>query len=160
MSLRVSNPSPVSLDLAPVEVAARMRHLPGLVFFDSALEGARRGQISIVAAEPSPLLRGTLRQDAGLLREAIAAHRSESADHGVPTGFLAGSVDYDGAFCFGLYENALIHRHDDGSWLEVGDCLSKLGTPGTGADRPGVAFTAGRTRDDYCAMVERALDYI
>ncbi len=151
---------PVSLDLTPVEVAARLRSRAGLVFFDSALEGARGSQLSIIAAEPSRVLRGSLEKDAALLREALATHRAEPADLGVPAGFLAGSVDYDGTFCFGEYEHALIYRHADASWLEVGEGASLLGAAAPALDSPRLVFTTECTRERYCAMVIRAQDYI
>lgn len=160
------------LDLTPVEAAARLRHHAGVVFFDSALDGSRGAQLSILAAEPSRILCGSLENDAPLLREALAAHRVEPADLGVPAGFLAGAIDYDGTFCFGEYKHALIYRHADASWMEVGEGASLLdgtrsrafdadhGNFGRSAAHPAVDFITGCTRTEYCAMVTRAQDYI
>ena len=125
-TVAASSLRPVRLDLTPVEVAARLRQRAGLVFFDSALDGARGSQLSVIAAEPTRIFRGSLENDAPLLREALATHRTEPADLGVPAGFLAGSVDYDSTFCFGEYEHALIYRHADASWMEVGDGAALL----------------------------------
>ena len=55
----------VSLDLTPIEAAARLRHLPGMVFFDSAREGGENGQISVLGARPVAML----------LRMLVAAQR-------------------------------------------------------------------------------------
>jgi len=154
---------PLQLDLSPVEVAARVRHRRGVVFFDSALEGARGAQLSVIAAEPVRLLRGNLEHDAGLLRESLAAHRAEAADFGVPAGFLAGVVDYDGTFCFGEYEHALIFRHADASWMQAGDGLGALASANSvspPAPPPWPRFTDEGSRAEYCAMVARAQDYI
>lgn len=159
-TVAASSLRPVRLDLTPVEVAARLRQRVGLVFFDSALDGARGSQLSILAAEPARLLRGTMEADAPLLREALARHRAEPADLGVPAGFLAGSVDYDGTFCFGEYEHALIYRHADASWLEVGDAFSLLGHSTPAPAAPVLDFTTRCDRDTFCAMVARAQDYI
>ena len=77
MSVAVADPlfRPVRLgDLAPAEVAARLRHLGGLVFFDSALERPSRTEISIIAAAPPEILRGSLEADAGALQTLIAKH--------------------------------------------------------------------------------------
>ena len=154
----------MQLDLLPVEVAARLQVRPGLVFFDSATEGERGSQLSVIAAEPSRILRGTLERNAHLLQEALATHRAEPADLGVPAGFLAGSVDYEGTFCFGIYEHALIYRHADASWLEVGEGLAdfvrRQEAPISGECAPRLAFRGECTRERYCAMVARAQEYI
>jgi para-aminobenzoate synthetase component 1 len=156
----------VQLELSPVEVAARLRHCEGLVFFDSALEGSRGSQLSVIAAEPSRIVRGSLENDASLLREILAAHHTDPADLGVPAGFLAGSVDYEGTFCFGQYEHALIYRHADASWMEVGSGAALLDRDG--CLRPSsvpwgqrcLPFATACSRARYCAMVSRAQDYI
>lgn len=151
---------PVSLDLSPVEVAARLQHLPGLVFFDSAMEPAKAGQISVLAAAPSKVLRGDLWQDGGLLRAELAARRGERADCGVPAGFLAGAVDYEGRFEFGVYENALIFQHGQGTWLEVGSLSSRFAEPLETHSLPRLDFTSERTGEEFCGMVARAQEYI
>jgi hypothetical protein len=76
-------PRLLTLDLTPVEVAARCRHLPGLVFFDTARESDERA-ISIVAAAPSETIRG---RDWDELRRRVVAHeRSSAVDDGLPHG--------------------------------------------------------------------------
>lgn len=121
----------------------------------------------MIAAEPSRVLCGSLDHDAGLLRESLVVHRSEAAaDLGIPAGFLAGAVDYDGTFRFGEYERALIFRHADGSWVEVGEGAALLAGAESGEAAPDRTsgslprFTSGCTRDGFCAMVRRAQDYI
>lgn len=153
---------PVALDLAPAEVAARCRHLPGLVFFDSACESepASAGR-SIIAARPRRVLRGSSPADWAALQEAVAAQQGALHwDDGLPRGFAAGWVEYDGTFCFGFYEDALIYRHADRSWVELGDLAGQL-APGpvpAAAHRPRFEPSMGRAQ--FCAMVERALEYI
>lgn len=149
------------LDLTPVEVAARLRHLPGLVFFDSALESRPSSQISVIAAEPSRVVQGDLTRDGHLLRQTLQAHRVDQPDLGVPTGFLAGAVEYDGAFTFGLYEHALVYQHRDSSWLEIGEMLSRLAdsVPPVARQEP-VKFTPHCQPDIFCARVRRAQEYI
>ncbi len=154
----------MQLDLLPVEVAARIQARPGLVFFDSATEGERGSQLSIIAMEPSQILRGTLDRDVHLLQDVLAVYRADPADLGVPAGFLAGSVDYEGTFCFGVYEHALIYRHADASWLEVGEGLAdfvrRQEAPISAQCAPRLAFHGECTRERYCAMVARAQEYI
>ncbi len=149
-------------DLSPVEVAARCRHLPGLVFFDTALEGGEAAQLSLIAAAPREIVRGHSTADWARLREKVAARQTDTApDDGLPRGFAAGSVEYDGAFCFGFYDDALVFRHADQTWHEVGDLWSKIAPAETPAARSArVAFTPEITREQYCEMVARAQRYI
>ncbi len=157
-------PRPVQLDLTPVEVAARCRHLPGLVFFDSAVERGTAGQVSIVAANPFKMVRGNLFEGGwDVLRELVAArHVSSRTDDGLPHGFAAGHVEYEGDFCFGLYDNALIYRHADESWHESGRlrALMKESSPIVPPPRSSPQFTAQISREHYCRMVARAQEYI
>src|SRR5207302_10172655 len=84
--------------LLPLDVAQRLAHLPELIFFDSALE--EPGAISIIAAAPREVIRGSSPEEWSVLREKLRA-RSEAAprvDDGVPHGMAAGYVEYDGAF--------------------------------------------------------------
>ncbi len=152
------SPRAIGLDLAPAEVAARLRHLPGLVFFDSAKADA--GSLSIIAAAPREVICGQISSDWAGLRAALASRAVEGGrDDGLPHGFAAGWVEYDGAFCFGVYEDALIFRHGEQRWYEVGDLLSEIA-----AARPARCgrpdFAAATSAAEYIAMVRRAQDYI
>ena len=158
---------PLALELTPLEVAARCRHLPGVVFFDTAREGHTEGGISIVAAQPAEIVRGRTDADWQRLRAAIARRADAGhCDDGLPRGFAAGAVDYDGAFCFGLYEDALLFRHADESWHEVGELwVKEPGRPRPvaetrGGDDPAPCFTPTIQREQFCQMVARAQDYI
>jgi len=153
-------PRPVALDLTPVEVAARCRHLPGLVFFDTARESRSPADLSIVAADPFDVVRGNVHSPAGPLQTALDAHSSASADDGLPHGFAAGAVEYDGAFCFGLYGRALIFRHADQSWHELGDLRGDLREPAAPPRAPRPHFRPQLAPADYVAMVVRAQEYI
>ena len=50
--------------MTPVEVAAALRHLPGLVFFDTAgnLPSSAGQPVSVIAARPAQLLKGSIHQ--------------------------------------------------------------------------------------------------
>lgn len=152
---------PVDLDLLPIEVAARCRHLSGLVFFDSARETGDPAQLSVIAAEPREILRGSIGKDFDRLRSAIAERSVETVDRGIPTGFAAGWVEYDGAFCFGMYDHALIYRHADDAWFEIGDFCDRLSDGEVEADPSwALNFQPSMSREEYCAMVQRAQEYI
>jgi aminodeoxychorismate synthase component I len=161
MPLLVHAPRPVALDLTPFEVAERFRNLPGLVFFDTAREQRNGMELSIVAARPVAWLRGDFDRDWTALQDALRARATdEGADDGLPHGFAAGYVEYDGAFCFGVYEDALIFRHADQRWLEIGDLQSHLREPAPRAIVPGPRFEPHLTRERFCAMAARAQEYI
>jgi len=153
----------VELDLLPIEVAQHCRHLEGMVFFDSARENGDVGQISVIAVQPSEVLRGTIYQDFEQLRDEIAARQVETLDCGIPTGFAAGWLEYDGAYCFGMYDRALVFRHSDDAWFEVGGFLDGVNLSG-GAESEefggSVTFEGATTREEYCEMVRRAQEYI
>jgi aminodeoxychorismate synthase component I len=157
----VCAPRPVALDLSPVEAAARCRHLPGLVFFDSAREGSDGADLSIVAACPSEIVRGELGEDFPQLASILDARATSAmADDGLPHGFAAGFVEYDGAFCFGIYEDALIFRHADQSWHEVGDLRSRFQAPRPAGAMAALNFQPSLDRERFCALVDRAQAYI
>jgi aminodeoxychorismate synthase component I len=151
---------PLGIGLSPLEAAERCRHLPGLVFFDSALETG--GAISIVAANPAEIVSGKSDRDWLLLRGKIAdRQREEGPDHGMPHGFAAGEVDYDGAFRFGFYDDLLVFRHADASWHSSGGlagqlCLAAEPAPSAGPLR----FEPQLSREYYCRMILRAKEYI
>ena len=124
---------PPQLDgMAPVEVAALLRHLPGLVFFDTAgnLPSSQTRPISVIAANPQRLLQGKIQNpaDLALLRAALAAGPKLAGDHGFPSGGLCGWVDYEGDFVFGDYPEMLVYSHRDRTWWEVGGLSSQLST--------------------------------
>jgi para-aminobenzoate synthetase component I len=152
---------PVELDLLPIEVAARCRHLKGTVFFDSAREMGDSSQISVIASEPTDILQGLIGTDHEQLSAVIAERRVETVDEGIPTGFAAGWVEYDGAYCFGVYDHALIYRHADDAWFEVGDFRDMMAHDEVeGPPAPDVEFESGMSRERYCGIVRRAQEYI
>lgn len=154
----------VSLEgLAPCEVASQLRHLEGLVFFDTA--GNRPSSsgrpVSVIAARPSGLLKGNLHTERGrhLLQDLLRAHSQPTTDHGFPLGGLCGWVGYDGEFVFGIHSEMLVHLHDSGEWWETGSLSRELRV--TPADRFDIGpFVAGTSREDYLASVRQAQDWI
>lgn len=163
--------------LAPVEVAGRLRHLPGLVFFDTAGNRPTAGgrAVSVIAARPVRVLHGNLfaETDRQRLQAAVAAGPQVPGAHGFPLGGLCGWVDYEGAFVFGDYREMLVHCHDEGSWWEVGGlsgCLSAApvaGAPVFPDSRDGCPppphigrFTALTSREDFITGVQRIKEWI
>jgi para-aminobenzoate synthetase component 1 len=149
--------------LSPVEVAARLRHLPGLVFFDTVGHvpvGA--GQpVSLIAARPLRVLEGSIHaeRDRGGLRDAVSRGAVAPGDLGFPAGGLCGWIDYEGGFVFGEYPEMLVYRHADQTWVEVGGLSECLREP---ADQTAsVGDFEGRTsREGFVRAVERAKGWI
>ena len=161
-------------ELTPSEVVSRWRDLPGLVFFDTAREPERvtgngrtaaRPALSLIAAVPSRILTGRTPADWEALRRAVAERQlANGSISGIPDGFAAGWVDYDGAFCFGFYDGLLAFRHSDRAWFSVGGMCPELhigGAPGGGRyDAGSFRFVPEMNRGTFLAMVRRAQEYI
>src|SRR5689334_2877020 len=111
----ITRPRPQRRQLSqtPEEVAASLRHLPGIVWLDTSgrcPERDRDGAVSIMAACQERILRGHL-SDPAPLDAALAELSGNSVDWGMPLEGLIGSVDYDGSYCFGLYTQVAVYRH-------------------------------------------------
>lgn len=155
--------SPPGGVMDPAVVAARLSHLPGMVFFDSAgHQPADWGSpVSIVAACPRAVHRGSIHDpgDCGRVKGLIGDERG--GDLGFPAGGLCGWIDYEGDFVFGEYHDMLVYRHSDQSWSEVGDLSSRLSDAPVGAVRPSIGgFRARMERNDFLRSVERAKEWI
>ena len=155
--------SPVRLDgLSPVEVAGQLRHLDGLVFFDTAGNfptGSSR-PVSVIAANPRQVLRGNIHVSADLeiLRAALADGPEISGDHGLPVGGLCGWVDYEGDFVFGDYPEMLVYSHRDATWWEIGDLSTRLrDSSGSAEISP---FTPLASRGTFTSGVARIKEWI
>ena len=175
----------IKLELTPVELASRCRHLPGLIFFDSALAACEEDRISILAANPTETISGRTAEDWALLREKLRACNPLQDDSSptpgvnpkiaalarrVPLGMAAGFVEYDGQFTFGLYHGLLAFEHSSGNWVRIGNVDWDIPTEVTKAEsqkaegssgslgRP--EFTPSLSREEFCRMVRRAKEYI
>jgi para-aminobenzoate synthetase component 1 len=151
--------------LPPVEVARRLHHLPGMVFFDSAGHmpfGGKR-TISVIAAKPVRILKGSIYSaaDCQELENAHAAGTGFARDYGFPLGGLCGWVDFEGDFVFGEYREMLVHCHDDESWWETGGLSAHLRAGGAFDDSPTIGdFRALTSRERFMTGVQRAKEWI
>ncbi len=120
--------------------------------------------MSLIAACPCEIVGGSTARDWDLLREKVRAHQRDTRlDDGAPHGMAAGFVEYDGAFRFGFYDDMLVYRHADQSWIEIGDFLSHIDarTPKhVEKTRGPLCFAPEMSREDFCAMVAKAQEYI
>jgi aminodeoxychorismate synthase component I len=154
----------ISLDgLSPIDVAARLRHLPGLVFFDSAgnLPSSGNPAISVIAARPLELCTGSIHhaRDRAGLRDALHGLPDVTGDSGFPLGGLCGWVEYYGAFCFGVFPEMLVFQHRDATWWETGGLSDELRVPSDEAVLL-TEFEALTQRGDFLAGVESIKRYI
>lgn len=149
--------------LPPSEVASRLRHLDGLVFFDTAGNRPSNAErpISVIAARPTELVQGSLSSphDRGRLREILNAHSQPTTDRGFPLGGLCGWVGYGGDFTFGVFPEMLVHVHESGEWWEIGTLSEELREPVAETFDIG-GFVAGTTREAYLDSVRRVQDWI
>lgn len=153
--------------MSPVEVAAALCHLPGLVFFDTAghLPGTARAPVSVIAARPERVLKGSIHDEAdrACLRAALNAGATEGADLGFPLGGLCGWVDYEGGFVFGDYREMLVFGHSDGTWHETGRLSEEIADRLADEVAVPVAigpFQAATTRRRFLDGVRRIKEWI
>jgi para-aminobenzoate synthetase component 1 len=139
----------------------RLRGLPGFVWFDTAGHAQQTGEgLSILAANPSQELRGHI-SDVTPLRECLRRHAiADAADLGLPLGGLMGTVDYEGHYHFGCYENLLLHRPSTEEWWEVGSLLSQTQDVPSLPALPKLHFQARLAPESFMARVVRAQEYI
>ncbi len=155
--------TPSRLDgLTPVEVAGRLRHLDGLVFFDTAgnfPSGASR-PVSVIAARPIRVLKGNIHFSLDLesLQTTLNAGPKLAGDQGLPIGGLCGWVDYEGDFVFGDYPEMLVYSHTDRTWWETGDLSMQLRSSASSAEISD--FTPLAAREKFTSGVARIKEWI
>lgn len=165
-----SAPRFLALDKAPEEVVPCLRHLPGLVWLDTAghrPESDSDGGISLLNAAPREILTGHLSHPAPL-EAALASLRADSpslTDWGFPTSGLFGVVDYDGHYTFGVYDEVLLYRHATREWLATGPRLPELLKQTGDVDSVSLPkgcprFQPDSTPGHYQSLVRRAQEYI
>lgn len=178
-------PRRLRLDSSPEEVASRLRPLGGLVWLDTAGNLAEEtdtdGGLSLLTAAPVRVLTGNLLSDAHLLEESLRelnAGHSAQVDWGFPMAGLFGEVDFDGRYCFGVYDEVVVYRHATREWLATGPRLAealekgswaaaetdatpaKDAKPSVAAAFPVIDFQPVLQRERYEHMVRRAQEYI
>jgi para-aminobenzoate synthetase component 1 len=149
--------------MTPVEVAAKLRHLGGLVFFDTVGHSPDSSSmpISVIAARPTTLIEGNLHLPADRMRLQLEleTHRQNTPDVGFPLGGLCGWVRYEGDFVFGVFPEMLVHVHETAEWWEIGELSEHLSTSQAGHVEVG-PFEANITRARYIENVDKAQQWI
>lgn len=158
---------PIRLEgLSPLEVAGRLKHLEGLVFFDTAgnLPSGCSRPISVIAARPERVLQGNchLATDLAQLRDSLSKGPDLAGDQGLPAGGLCGWIGYEGDFVFGEYREMLVYSHTDQSWWETGDLSAQLAAESVSPELPATIseFTARSPKEKFTAGVSQIKDWI
>jgi anthranilate/para-aminobenzoate synthase component I len=129
---------PQLTEFSPADLAARAQSRVGMVFFDSARDqepSADRhdgrqtaAPLSILALEPELWLTGNVFEEADFARlqhvvaELTAEYEGSAPfDDGLPGAIVAGAIEYDGAYRFGLYRKVLVYRHREKLWYACAD---------------------------------------
>jgi aminodeoxychorismate synthase component I len=157
--------SPAALaGLDPVTVAGRLRHLPGLVFFDSAgnLPRTAKRPLSVIAARPRRVIRGHLAraEDMAALRRALAEGPPAPGPAWLPRGGLCGWVEYEGDFVFGDFPEMLVYDHRAARWWETGALSTALAGPPPGEPVALGHFRARTSRRAFLDGVRRIKEWI
>jgi aminodeoxychorismate synthase component I len=155
---------PTRLDgMTPAEVAAGLRHLPNLVFFDTAgnIPSSAGRPISVIAARPTKILRGSIHvvSDRAMLRHALTASQTMAGDTGFPLGGLCGWVEYEGDFVFGDFPEMLVFCHDRQTWWETGKLSAELRLSTETSPQIG-PFQAVMSHGDFIQNVDRIREWI
>ncbi len=155
---------PTRLDgMTPAEVADGLRHLPGMVFFDTAgnLPSSAGRPISVIAARPAKILRGSIHDvsDRAMLRDALATGQTVAGDTGFPLGGLCGWVAYEGDFVFGDFPEMLVFCHDTQTWTETGNLSAELRQSTESPPQIG-PFEAVTSHGDFIQNVARIREWI
>ncbi len=154
---------PIRLEgMSPVDVAGELRHLEGLVFFDTAgnLPSGVTRPVSVIAARPRQIFHGRVDQPSDLeaLRGALAQVPEPGSDQGFPAGGLCGWIGYEGEFVFGDYPEMLVYSHHDQTWWETGE-LSRQLRASEGSCEIG-SFAPQTSKADFMHKVGRVKEWI
>jgi para-aminobenzoate synthetase component I len=149
-----------AITLAPEVAARRLRSRPGFVWLDTSNQPDQCA-LSLLAAEPREILTGDL-EDVAPLRTALASlPPGKLADLGIPGPGLIGTVDFDGRYRFGLYDQILCYQHALGRWSEIGSLSRHLEVEPPAFPSPApIDFRPCWSREGYIAAVRKALEYI
>jgi para-aminobenzoate synthetase component 1 len=156
---------------SPADLASELSHLPDFVFLDSASAEEESGGsfgagFSLIAACPTRIFTGNLfsEDDFAELSAHYRSHLKPAAhtpDLGFPTAGLYGWISYEGDFAFGEYPEVLIYDHRHRTWREEGNLSSHRRKPVHSIpDKTLPPFHDEMSLSDYCALVERAQEYI
>ena len=150
-SIRVSDlPEPLAL------VRAGQAQGSGLVWLDSAMDESR--SISVLARDPTEILKGDIWRDADLLRAALRRGADDQLNGG-----LFGWIGFDGRFTFGVHESCEVWQHDSasGSDGDTRDWRAPTARSSTAAEASTpLRFMPQMDKDTFCRLVERAQEYI
>jgi len=115
--------------------------------------------LSIIGVHPEQILKGHISNPQELL-SVMESYQEKNSDLGYPKGGLAGWIDYDGSYTFGLYPNFLVYNHSSASWIsgegmldfpsyQVSQLVSEIS-----------GWRASMSQEEFIVAVNRAKDFI
>lgn len=139
---------------SPADIAQQMSEMAGFVWLDSSLPAP--GSHSLLTAQPTSLLHGSVSQDWHLVEDALdAGARADSP------GGLFGWVGFDGKFVLGIYPHVLVYDHDSAQWFDHGALLPQLPPTRLTPPRPVELHLQSQVpKEHFLQQVRRAQQYI
>ncbi len=159
-------PHGVDIKLPPIEVARRLRHLPGFLFFDTVNRSSGlsfKGGVSIIAAMPDQVLSGHIDEKPDQLRDYYnqVGKFCQHIDCGFPIGGLFGHIAFNGKYEFGDYSKILVFFHERKDWLDIGGLSNLISSDIINPSiKNSLTFCEGMGEEAFCLMVQKAKEYI
>jgi para-aminobenzoate synthetase component 1 len=157
--MRINGKSVTKLSMPeePVDLAKTWAGENGLSFLDSSQE-THGGRYSVVAANPLRRLEGNLWLDR-MLDQAVTKTCTVQNDLPFPSQAWIGTIDYDGSYSFGWYENLAVYDHAAQLWI------FPVNLDGVSANHgdfspPELQIAPTISEHDFCRMVQRAKEWI
>lgn len=143
----------------PSELMVKVKK-EGTLLFDSVghFPANYGSPVSILAVSPEEVLRGGI-NDTSDIEKLLRARNSVKTDLGYPDGGLAGWVDYNGDYTFGVYDRFWVYAHEQGRWIQEGGSIEIEGDS-TSAEVCLDQWRATMSKEDFIAAVIKAQEYI
>ena len=138
---------------SPLDLVHRLRSREGLIWLDSAEAGP--GAVTLLACEPSEILRGNITTDSDPIRTKLAEHSAPGASGG-----LMGWVGFDGEYVLGVYPRCAVYEHDTCLWRDLGGLIGESDGEKEPATAPVLDFQPSVGREKFMDMVEQAHEFI
>ena len=110
------------LDTSPTELM-KCIGTDDVLYFDSSgnFPSSYKAPHSIIAVAPSRIIKGHI-SDLSELEDCLASHpQTTNTSTGYPAGGLAGWVDYEGAYTFGVFDKFWVYSHSTQQWVHIGN---------------------------------------
>ncbi len=148
---------------SPLEMAEGLQHLEDFIWLDSAgnLRPGDDSTLSLITARAERRLIGSLADTSSLERAMNKwSVADETSELDFPRGGLFGTIDYEGAFSFGVYPELLVYHHATDTWYEQGSLSQAWKESGFRESAKIEQPQAEQSQESYEASVRKIHDYI